>query len=111
MSLAIHFGVREDEIKTLQDQVARINSDMPESPVILRTGQKWQEFFYHNSSDTDSQHMVIETVIPMVLLNLLASRFHQFLVPVEEVDGYTGLLLMVTDARDYGTEYLELRNP
>lgn len=103
--LTIHFGCRQDEIKTLSAQIGRLTED---NPLTIYS----QEDPWNVELDDRNYHMMMDTMTPMVHINMLANVFQQFLVPKSDPDGPNdGVMIMVTDKEIWTDEYVELRYP
>lgn len=116
MALVLHFGVRESEFEVLRNHIIRA---VPKGidPVVWNDGWPYSELMFD-----PPVHVTIETTTPMVILNFLASRYVDFLVPYSGEDK-DGVLIYVTDQRyvvhdskqnvvaSTPDEYVELRYP
>lgn len=105
MPVNIEFGVRDSEYPTFMNIITRL---IPMDLTLIASNLRWVKF--PNETDEPVQHVIIETLAPMVLLNFIASNMGIFLVARED-EGYEGVQMIVTDKSYPHGEYVELRYP
>lgn len=110
MSLTLHLGILKDEFEVFQNQLNRL---VPANDLIIDMipGAGWETKFLAKDDggiefEPELLHVMIETMVPMMTLNLLMQRFDNFLWP-----NLDGTKIYVTDANNWEREYLELRFP
>lgn len=107
MPLVIHLGLRQDEAPAVYSQLQRLVPGIEPTTAY----DQWEGWGWDNVAQQDLPelvfHVTIETNMPMVLLNLIVTRFETFLVPRKE----DGAKIIVTDKDDFESEYVEFRYP
>lgn len=107
MPLTIHLGIRSAELDAFIAQTTRL---LPEPLQLICLDDPWGPDLspeeVGTASGGDALHIQIETMTPMVILNLLVSRFETFLVPMDD-----GTRLVVSDTHDTRALYQELTYP
>lgn len=105
MTLTIHMGVYKDELRTLDTQLKRL---LPDGGADIQSdGDLWDAWNQQPIENLNLPvHVRIDTITPMAVLNLLASRFDTFMIP-----RFDGPKLVVTDTDAEEVEYIEFRYP
>lgn len=105
MALAVHFGILENEVDVLKQQVQRIT----EGELIIYIDAKGKGSW--DSHVPDFIHCYIVTKTPMSIINLFANYFNVFMHPSTDILEGENTKIIVTDELDHNEEYIELRFP